>query len=81
MLAFLPQLEMCPAFPVTTREESQSVSGNENGGLTSLRSHESLTAIPIVTREDPQVSYHNLSKTTRFHLHCKIRPDSAALPQ
>ena len=53
MLAFPPQLQMRPDLPVTTREESESISGNEKGGLTSLRNHERLTAMAIVTREEP----------------------------
>ena len=80
MLAFPPQLEMHPNSPATTRKESQSVSGNEKGGLTSLRNHERFTAVPIVTQEEPRVSYCNLSKTTRFHLQSKMMPDSPALP-
>ena len=71
---------MSPNSPATTREESQSVSGNEKGGLTSLRNHKRFTTIPVVTREEPRVSYRNLSKTTRFHLQCKMMPDSPALP-
>ena len=80
MLAFPPQLEMRPHSPATTREESQSVSGNEKGGLTSLRNHERFTAVPVVTREKPRVSYRNLSKTTRIHSQCKMMPDSPTLP-
>ena len=80
MVDFPPQIEMRPNYPVKTREESHSVSCNEKGGLTSLRNHERFTAIPIVTRKEPRVSYHNLSKTTRFHIQCKMMSDSSALP-
>ena len=80
MLAFPSQIEMHPNSPTTTREESQSVSANEKGGLTSLRNHKRFTAIPVVTREEPRVSYRNWSKTTRFHLQSKMMPDSPALP-
>ena len=52
MLEFSPQLEMHPDYPATTREESQTVSGKEKGGLSSLRNHERFTAILIVTQEE-----------------------------
>ena len=80
MLAFPPQLEMHPDSTASTREESQSVSGNEKRALTSLRNHERFTVVPIVTQEEPRVSYRNLSKTKKFHFQCKMMPDSPALP-
>ena len=80
MLEFPPQLEMRPESPARTRKESQNVSGKEKGGLTSPRNHERFTAVPIVTREEPRVSYHNLSKTARFHLKFKMMPGSPTLP-
>ena len=55
MLEFPPQLKMRPVSPAMTREESKSVSGNEKGGLTSLRNHKSFTAIPEGTQEEPGV--------------------------
>ena len=70
----------CIVSPVETREESQSVSGNEKGGLTSLRNHQKFTAIRVVTQVEPRVSYHNLRKPTRFHLQGKMMAGSPALP-
>ena len=55
MLEFPPQLEMRPVSPAMTQEESQSVSGNEKGVLTSLRNHKSFTAVPKGTQEEPRV--------------------------
>ena len=71
---------MHPDSPIITREESESVSCNEKGVLTSLRDHQTFTASPVVTQVEPQVSYRNWRKPTRFHLHCKMMPDSPALP-
>ena len=79
MLEFPSQLEIHPDSPVTTQEESQSVSGNERGGLTTLRNHESFTVVPVFSRKEPRVSYCNLSKTTGFHLQCKMMPDSPGI--
>ena len=78
-LEFPPQVQMHPDSSTTTREESKSVSGNEKGGLTSLREHQRFTTIPIVIQVEPRVSYCNLRKPTRFHLQCKMTPDSPAL--
>ena len=70
----------CELIPLPQLEKnSQSVSGNEKGGLRFLRNHERLTAIPVVTRVEPQVSYRNLRNPTRFHLQSKMMPDSPAL--
>ena len=78
-MEFLTQIKMHPDSPATTRKESQSVSGNDKGCLTSLRNHERFSAIPVVTLEESQVCYYNLIKTTKFHLQCKMMPDSPAL--
>ena len=77
---FLSQHEMRTYSPATTQEESQTVSGNEKGSLTSLRNHERFTDVPIITREEPRVSYHKWTNITRFYLQCKMMADSPALP-
>ena len=77
-LEFPPQPKMHPDSTDTTREESQSVSGYEKGGLTFLRNHQRFTTIHVVTRVEPRVSYANLRKPTKFHLQCKMMLNSPA---
>ena len=61
-----PQCEMRPKFPAVTREQSRTPPCNMKGLLTSVRQQERFPEIPVATREEHQVSRHNLRKTTRF---------------
>ena len=48
-----------------TGEESREAPRNSHGDWTFLRQHERVSEVPIVTREENQVSCHTLRKTRR----------------
>ena len=49
-----------------TGEESREASRNLHGDWTFLRPHEWVPEVPVITREEPQVSSHNSRKTRKF---------------
>ena len=52
-LRFWPQLQMGTLAPEATAEESQGAHRNWSGNWTSLRPHERVPEVPIITREEP----------------------------
>ena len=53
-LRFRPQLQMRTLAPAATIEESQVVHRDSRGDWTSLRPHERVPEVPILTREEPR---------------------------
>ena len=65
-LMFWPQLQMRTSAPAMTVEESWEAPHNSYRDWTFLRPHEWVPEVPVVTREEPQVSNRNSRKTRRF---------------
>ena len=59
--------------PAPNGEVSQEAARNSHADCTFLRPHQRLPDVPIVTREELQVSCRNLKKTRRFSLQHKMR--------
>ena len=63
--------------PSANGEESREAAWNWHGDLTFLMPHKQVPEVPIVTREEPQVSCCNLRKTRSFSPQCEMRPFSS----
>ena len=77
-LMFWPQLQMRTSAPAMTVEESWEAPHNSYRDWTFLRPHEWVPEVPVVTREEPQVSCRSSSKTRRFSPQREMWPFSAA---
>ena len=73
-LTFLPKLQMKTSDPAATAEESRGAPRDSRGDWTSLRPHERVTDVPVVTREEPR---RNSRKTRRFLPHRELSPFAA----
>ena len=73
---FRPQLQMRTSAPGATAEESRVAPSDSHGDCTSLRPHERVPEVPIITRE---VSHCNSRKTRRFSPKHQLRTFSGAV--
>ena len=77
-LRFRPHFQMRTKDPALTGEQSREGPHNSNGDWTFLRQHERVPEVPVVTREEPQVSCRTSRKTRRFSPQSEMRPFSTA---
>ena len=61
--------------PAATAEESQGAHSDSRGDWTSLKSHERVAEVPVITQEKPSC---NMRKTRRFSPQSDLRPFSTA---
>ena len=78
---FWPQLQMRTTAWEPTSEESREAPGNSHGDWTFLRTHKRVPQVPVIIREEPQVSCCNSRKTKRFSPQREMRPFSAVASQ
>ena len=78
-LRFRPQLQMRTSAPAANGEESREDPRNSHGDWMFLRTQERVREVPVLTREEPQVSCHNLRKTRRFSPRREMRPFSTVV--
>ena len=73
----LASTQMRTSAPEATAEESREAPRNLPGDWTFLRPHKRLPEVPVITPEEPQVCWRNLTKTRRFSPQSEMRPFSA----
>ena len=79
-LRFRSQLKMRTSAPAATAEESLEAPSNSHGDWTFRRPHKLVLEVHVVTREEPQVSYHNSRQTRRFSPQREMRTFSREIP-
>ena len=64
--------------PAAAEEQSRETPCDSHGDWSFLRPHEQVPEVPVIAREEHQVSRCNLRKTRRFFPQREMRPFSAA---